>query len=213
MKEHIREAFIRQRRNLMIVSLVLLFTEVAGVTITEVNVFGTKLTVSNPAAVNYALWGGYFYWLWRYYVYFHDLDDKGFLAAYWGRMSERVAQLAFRQLLQNAQFIERAHGRKAVLGKPAACSFQSSFRFVANIIVFFTEADQTNIRPVPEVVNFNDIEVTARVPLLISHARAWMYVLTRTHLPSEYLLPYLVAAAPVVYAATPVLIAAMKRAT
>jgi len=199
MSEHIRAAFIRQRRNLMVVSLALIFVEFAELTVTKVSLFGNELTVSNPMAVNSALWIGYFYWLWRYYVYFHDLGDKGFLSTYQRQMLELVKRCAFRQLQKDSQFIKLPQSHMAEPGE-LSWSFRSPFRYVVNLRVNFMPPTG-QIFAQPESLSYTGIEVTARVPLLIAHSRAWVHVFTRTHLPSEYVLPYLVAAAPLVYIA------------
>jgi hypothetical protein len=63
------EGFVRQRRNLMIVSLVLLFSEATELKVEKINVFGTELFVNHPYAVNVVLWVVALYWLVRYYQY------------------------------------------------------------------------------------------------------------------------------------------------
>ena len=47
--------FIRQRRNLMVISLVLLFSEVAQLTMKKLNVLGTELEIDRPQVVTWAL--------------------------------------------------------------------------------------------------------------------------------------------------------------
>jgi hypothetical protein len=61
--------FVRQRRNLMIVSLVLLFSEVADLQIEKLSAFGNELVIGKPYAINAALWVAGFYWLLRFYQY------------------------------------------------------------------------------------------------------------------------------------------------
>lgn len=63
------EGFVRQRRNLMIVSLVLLFSEATELRVEKISAFGTELLVGQPQAVTMALWVAAVYWLVRFYQY------------------------------------------------------------------------------------------------------------------------------------------------
>lgn len=68
MNERIYEGFVRQRRNLMVMSVVLLLVESADVRFSELNLLGTKFTIENPDVINLGLWVAFLYWLYRYYV-------------------------------------------------------------------------------------------------------------------------------------------------
>lgn len=61
--------FVRQRRNLMSASIVLLFSELTGLQINEINIFGTIMHLSHPHAVTWVLWIASTYWLLRFYQY------------------------------------------------------------------------------------------------------------------------------------------------
>lgn len=62
--------FHRQRRNLILGSLALLFMQVANVTLTpQGNALGLTFTIARPAAVSWFLWSAVVYWLVRYYQY------------------------------------------------------------------------------------------------------------------------------------------------
>ncbi len=199
----IAASFIRQRRNLMIVSLVLLFAESAELTIEKLNIFGNELRLAHPETATYALWIGWIYWLWRYYVYFHDLGEKGFLREYHKRMLELVRQVALFQLKRDPQFIKdhADKGRTTIAIPKSAMSFyeRSSLRYVVKIGGEAYSPKDDNVSP--GEFRMDRYIVDNRPLLILANIRAWLYVLLRTHLLSEYLLPYLVAASPLFYRA------------
>ena len=69
MGEEQDSGFIRQRRNLMVVSLVLLFSEISALSITKLSIFGNEIAIDHPRSLNLALWIAALYWLWRFYQY------------------------------------------------------------------------------------------------------------------------------------------------
>lgn len=69
MDEEQQDGFVRQRRNLMVASLVLLFSEVTELKVEKISAFGTELLVGKAQAVTLALWVAAVYWLIRFYQY------------------------------------------------------------------------------------------------------------------------------------------------
>lgn len=64
---------LRQRRNLITTSAIILFVEWAGMTFnTQYSVLGVSATITNPTAVSGALWVLWGYWLYRYYLYYKE---------------------------------------------------------------------------------------------------------------------------------------------
>src|SRR3989344_6515275 len=89
-EDQIRISFVRQRRNLIAISLVLFFVQFGEVTIRDIKLVETTLLINHPAAVNWALWVAFFYWFYRYYVYFRDAGDKGFRETHRSRLAVLV---------------------------------------------------------------------------------------------------------------------------
>jgi len=81
--------FIRQRRNLMIVSLVLLFSEVSELKISKLSVFGNNFLLGQPRPVSGALWVAGLYWLLRFYQY----SRPRFTAAIRDAVNRRTEQI------------------------------------------------------------------------------------------------------------------------
>jgi hypothetical protein len=62
--------FIRQRRNIILASLVLAFAQGTHLTIHEFNFFGTKAGIDSPVSTVPYLWVFWGYFLWRYWQAF-----------------------------------------------------------------------------------------------------------------------------------------------
>lgn len=70
---------LRQRRNLITTSAIILFVEWAGMTFnTQYSALGVSATITNPNAVSGALWVLWGYWLYRYYLYYKEarIDEQ-----------------------------------------------------------------------------------------------------------------------------------------
>lgn len=62
-----RDHFIRQRRNLVLISLFAIFYKAGGLKLLQVNFFGNVTAIERPEIVSFALVGFFVYFLWRYY--------------------------------------------------------------------------------------------------------------------------------------------------
>lgn len=67
---------LRQRRNLIGISSVLLVFDFANVEIAKVSVLGTELLVGNARVLAICAWVMWFYFLVRYYQYLHAEPDR-----------------------------------------------------------------------------------------------------------------------------------------
>lgn len=89
------ESFIRQRRNLLITSIIVFLISFAGIKIEEkqtLTLLGTKFYVSEPITIYICIWFMLYYFLWRYWTYFLELDSEhreyGFSIYPWGGFRE-----------------------------------------------------------------------------------------------------------------------------
>lgn len=80
---------LRQRRNLILVSIVLAVFDIAKVEIGRVNVLGTNLLIGNPEVVHWLMWLAWAYFFVRYLQYLSVQDDLGLLSGFSGRLSLR----------------------------------------------------------------------------------------------------------------------------
>ncbi len=68
--EPMSEGIRRQRRSLIITSLILSFMKYGGITIKKISVLGVEILLSNISALYVFIWLIWFYFLIRYYQYF-----------------------------------------------------------------------------------------------------------------------------------------------
>lgn len=81
------EGILRQRRNLMVVSLIIILLSFGGVEIQEVGALGTKLVFAKKDALYIGLWSIFFYFLFRYYQYFLEEENRGIADAFWAKVN------------------------------------------------------------------------------------------------------------------------------
>jgi len=72
-KEEVSEAFFRQRRNLMIISIIILLISLSGISINEnMRIGGVSFSIKNPSMVYLLILSMYFYFFWRYLTYYFE---------------------------------------------------------------------------------------------------------------------------------------------
>jgi hypothetical protein len=191
--DKIREGFKRQRRNLMIVSVVLLFAQTSGITINKLNVFGNELEIPNPIVINRWLWVLWGYWLWRYYNFYHDMGGKGFARERHKVLNDLVPKYFFRKLLRNTIPLAYPNREGA---KFYGVDIYGYRPFSYDLLVKIQFADDS-IEGFKDVISLRNPE--DRVPLILMNVRALVHIVLHTHLFSEYILPYILAALPLIY--------------
>lgn len=70
-------ALLRQRRNLIVVSLIVLFMVIADAKLDKVSFLGVQMTFENPKAIIWFLQLFLIYFLYRYYLYFIQEPNLG----------------------------------------------------------------------------------------------------------------------------------------
>lgn len=66
------EGLLRQRRNLIITSVLLWLMKYGGISFEKISFVGFDLKFKNPHALTAAIWIAFFYFLYRFYQYFSD---------------------------------------------------------------------------------------------------------------------------------------------
>ena len=114
------EGLFRQRRNLILTSLTIIFLRYGEVTIEKFGTSALDLKFQNLNAIFVALWVVFFYFLVRYYQYLRQEPDLGIKSAFWAKVDARCLN----------KLTEDAKSRFAtVLMSPARLEFQlSSFK-------------------------------------------------------------------------------------
>lgn len=214
----VRSGFVRQRRNLILASLVLLFSLIHETKpIHEFSIPGTKLEFTYPVNIHWYVTIVFIYFLLRYYVYFRDIGDISFKTAQTRRL-ERIVLLHIARLfrarptlrdklqtdLEAALKIQNQNQQPGPK-KPAAkenwelsgitINGRIKFRHLEVDARFLTRSgtNENWANDTHERIILDGLEA-AKI-----NVRAGLYVLMHTRIFTEYFLPFGIAALPVMY--------------
>ncbi|MDC0004223.1 hypothetical protein OAE19_07470 [Porticoccaceae bacterium] len=96
--EPMSEGLVRQRRNLISISCILIFLKFAGIEISKLTFLGIDFgKLGNPSALYLAIWVFYSYFLSRYYQYFAQ-EGSVRLSRYFYEEMERRVMIRVRKL-------------------------------------------------------------------------------------------------------------------
>lgn len=182
------EAFFKQRRNLIALSLIAAFINVAAVKLDRLNILGNELQISNPKALPIALAVGLTYFVIRYLQYMHDVEDKGFKKRFLSRAEKHLAPyLLRRELHDQTSELARTYAKKNIED------------LIVDEFLMFHEAMPPNTASasfIPKnggmVVEENNLKVSNK-ELILPFIRAGLYVTFRTRLVTDYALPLLLS--------------------
>ena len=88
------DGLLKQRRNLLVTSLLLLFLQQSGATIEGLSVAGTSLKFSNPKAIYQGLWLLFFYFNLRYFQHYLDEGHIKFNSVWDSKFSKNARERA-----------------------------------------------------------------------------------------------------------------------
>lgn len=88
------EGFIRQRRNLMLLSMFLLIYDFANIQIAKVSLLGTELIAGRPQVLEWVIWGIWAYLSVRYAQYFAAEEQKRVLSEFMRERRELIERKA-----------------------------------------------------------------------------------------------------------------------
>lgn len=196
------EGFIRQRRNLMVVSLVLLFSEVSGLTIEKLSVFGNELLIDKPMAINAALWVAGVYWLWRFYQYSAPAFKGAIRATVDSRLEQICSPVALRLLVRSKPNLS---SRIADIPTDPIVSIEKRTYYVqhpdhVDIRLDLQKSASSEKAAATQGLGEQRIRIDGLL-LYWLRLRAWGYMIVHTKQFTDLILPYILFALPVAYAA------------
>lgn len=197
----IREGFIRQRRNLIVISLLLLFSQFSGgLLLKELNVFGNKTTLTNPIELETLLWFGFYYLLLRYYQYFHYSGPLGFQDAFFNKRSQFYQKIVTEKLPSYKAWVEEQLKSRDDEGNSPAKEFelQSSgsirnFLWDVEIVIKARLLYEDNRYSLPE----RGFNINAG-KLIIPSIRSFFYVIVKTPIVTHFIFPFVMASIPII---------------
>jgi hypothetical protein len=176
--------FIRQRRNIILASLVLAFAQGTHLTIHEFNFFGTKAGIDSSVSTVPYLWVLWGYFLWRYWQAFWRVSRESTLTRYHNVKKTYLERLAAKRGLasdRNIIKIWMPHDREEPTEQGAKVVL------VANL------AEQTGTGA-PSQKNI-EVDLT-HSDLLRIRARSILHLVVTSDEFSEYYVPFGIAALP-----------------
>lgn len=104
------ENFYKQRRNLILISSIVVFINLTAGKIEKINILGTELKLENSLIVPWVLGLMLFYLFLRYLQYTHDVQDKEFGARFFRRVEYYLApKILRREHAKENSFLRRCY--------------------------------------------------------------------------------------------------------
>jgi hypothetical protein len=175
MSDKFYDEFYRQRRNLILISVVLFFVVSSGLNIHKIDVWGNELELKNPDGIVSFLWVIWAYWVWRFGVYCLGYGD-GFV---------RIASSSIRNFFQNKHYFAFKKNYYSLRETKLAFGKCESF--------FDPSPYKQNLSPHTEVTKglvFYRFAIQIIVTIIISHKSF-----------NDQIFPFIVALLPVTYVA------------
>jgi len=174
--------FLKQRRNLVLMSVMVSFLNITNAKLEEINLLGNKITINHPESIPFILSFVLGYFLIRYFQYTHEIDNKGF--------KEKLLKRTEKKLSSN--ILKREYNKENSELKQVYPSIND---VIVTEFVFFDEAMPKNTAAITyepkedgAVLDNNDLHVKKK-ELVIPFIVAGFYVIFRTSLVTTYVLP------------------------
>ena len=194
--DRIYEGFVRQRRKLLGISVLLFVYLLAGVSIEQISLFGNDFPIESPEYLVVGLWMLHIYWLFRYYQYFRDLDRVGFhdLATY--RMEETIIPRLGLKTVKQGKFTKYLEenfpdGKIDVVDTDTRQS--QGGLWVVHLTVRFQSETHDKYE---ESDNKRETIPLEGWPVRLAWLQAYSWMFLNTRLFTEFILPFFVGAAP-----------------
>lgn len=135
------------------------------------------------------------YWLIRYYVYFREINNKGFKSAFYKRLDTFAIKIARNRFFKNTDLLQKEFperdGCKPYFINPSVKSRSLKVYRVAFIIRYGKSEDTGQ-------------SVTHRITiekhfLILPIFRSFIYVNMHTKFFTEYVLPFIICSSPIIY--------------
>lgn len=199
-KENLQNNFIRQRRNLIGISLVLFFYQSSGIVMNTITILGNTLNISAPSRIYYLLWIAWGYFLLRYYQYLRNISKLPLKEVFDSKMQQYVPVAAFKFFKSKMFDPEKdAH------------DLEPPYKFFLNNNIFIKRQGPKEWQLDLAITVYSEkksqyISTGATHTILVDSflltrqkIKSAFYVALNTRFVTEYYLPFLIAAIPLCY--------------
>ncbi|WP_283743818.1 hypothetical protein [Sideroxydans sp. CL21] len=179
------QLFQRQRRNVILMASVVIFINTTGAKLAKVNILGNMLDIANPTAMPkiFGIVLGYF--LWRYFQYTHEIENKGFKERFHRRAEHYLGPyLLKREFLRKDSKLAQHFSRSKDIKVNDVTMFHSAMPPNTAAASFEHKDDMK----VDGVIDENELHVSD-VELILPFIRASIYIVVRTRLVTDYVFP------------------------
>lgn len=176
--QDLSQPLLRQRRNLMIISVLMIFVHMSGAEFNKVVFMGLTITFKQPQVVVLFMFGFLIYFLYRYYLYLGQEKGRDFKGTFFGKLNALSHQKL--QQLKNEEVDLEQYGGKFQFKDMKKTSFWK--RNVATIVHVDDEGSQ----------QWGYFEIDIR-RFTFKGIRALFYTLFKRSYVTDYILPYVLA--------------------
>ena len=177
------EYFVRQRRNLILMSTLVLFVNISGADIEVINLLGNEVSIKNSDSIPKYMFLVLAYLLIRYLQYMHEVKDTGLKRIFYRRAAKYL----------EGYILRREHKKEDSDLK--RCYPNRKDVEVVEPLVMFDDAMPDNTAAVSfcgiqggPVIDMNEVRIENK-ELVIPFIVASIYVTARTNIITEYAFP------------------------
>jgi hypothetical protein len=187
------DGFVRQRRNILVVSLILFFSQGTGLILTELNVLGNKATLISPVSLEPMLWIAWFYLLIRYCQAFNEYGKPKFSTSIKEKFNQLIYHYASGHLHEcPAPLIDPPHQLSMQPGNPSITTMKyGGFLKVEALLLFSFENP-----PHGQIIQKNECWPLPHLSVLLARIKAITKVAIASSVVTELYLPFAVALTP-----------------
>lgn len=195
--------FSRQRRNLILISIILVLVETTNVNFKQLNLIGNIIEIGNPEAVIRWLWVAFTYLLWRYYIYF-SVEKPHLTPSFLGALGNYALDIVYNRAIKSEIFLYHCNSFIKSKGVPPDTKIKtdkgdlniiyqslSRFEIMGHIRMIIPRPDASSIQSSMEIEKTN---VTSN-ELFIPYVKSTFYVFFKATEFGEYFLPLFLALA------------------
>ena len=182
------EVFIKQRRNLLLISCILIFITYTKIDIQDISLLGVKVKDSNnPEAILWAAWSVFIYFFVRYYQYFIQEAYPVLKDTFKNNIEKRIENFSHKKMLivSNARSTYKSNPYEGIKKTKWSCKINTPESKLFNK----NEGDKSI-----------DCKFT-KFEILAIYVKSLTYMTFQHHNGSDYLFPILLAFSCAIYKA------------
>lgn len=176
----IEEHFNKLRRNLVLMSVLVLFVNVTGAKLNKVNLLGNEITLPNPDSLPLYMAIVLLYFLVRYVQYMHDIEDKQFRTRFFKRVEKNLEPY-----ILNREHRNEKTGLKMHYPDINSLEYYGSLTMFNEAMPKNTAAASFCGKEGGAVIDLNEIHIS-NYELIRPFILSALYIIFRTRLVTDY---------------------------